>query len=243
MTELAELDPSAFTALIAHLTDHSIPMNKYRKGVGDGRSQTFGIVRKRSLAPDLARNSWNDPKLHYLLMLFARQHVPIEFTSIQVNDSLKCARHTDKHNVGESYIVGFGAYQGGALVLHLPDGQKEFNIRHRPLLFDGSKIEHETDAFTGRRWSLVFHTQESPKKFPAVRTLRDYEAITRDGGYVIAFYRDGMCTEYLSKKNGLPHPLKGRKKAKPEVIEQAYNPLMTPAQNLILASQSLRGDN
>lgn len=243
MTELAELDPSAFNTLISHLTDHNIPFNKYRKSVGDGRSQCWGIVRKRSLPPDLSRNSWNDPKLHYLLMLFARQYVPIEFTSIQVNDSLKCARHTDKHNVGQSYIVGFGPYQGGALMLYLPEGQKEFNIRHRPLLFDGSKIEHETTDFTGRRWSIVFHTQESPKMFPAIRTLRDYEAITKDGGYVIAFYRDGYCTEYLNKKNGLPHPLKGRKKVKPEIVDEFYDPLMSPAQNLIFASQSLRGNN
>jgi len=241
--ELQELDASAFSALISHLTLHNIPMNKYRKGVGDGRSQCYGMVRKRSLAPDLSRNSWCDPKLHYLLMLFARQHVPIEFTSIQVNDSLKCARHRDLHNVGESYIVGFGDYQGGALVLHTPEGEKEFNIRHRPLLFDGSKIEHETRDFTGRRWTMVFHTQEEPKKFPAIYSLKNYEAVWRDGMYVIAFYRDGLSTEYLSKKNGLPHPLKGRKKPKPEPVEVPFDPSLTPAQNLILSSQRMRMNN
>ena len=240
--ELQELDPSAFSALVSHLSQHNIPMNRYRKGVGDGRSQCYGIVRKRSLAPDLSRNSWIDPKLHYLLMLFARQHVAIDFTSIQVNDSLKCARHRDAHNVGDSYIVAFGDYQGGDLILHKVEGTVQHNIKHRPLLFDGGKIDHETADFTGRRWSLVFHTQESPKKFPAIYTLKNYEAVWRDGLYVIAFYRDGLSTEYLSKKNGLPHPLKNRKKPK-IVPEVTFDPNLTPAQNLILSAQNMRQEN
>jgi len=231
--ELAELDESAFKDLREHLNDHTIQMNKYRKGVGDGRSQCFGIVRKRSLPPDLSRCSWNDPKLHYLLMKFAREYVPIPFTSIQVNDSYKCAAHKDKHNVGESYIVAFGSYEGGELVIE----GKEYNIRHRPILFDGSKLEHSTKEFKGRRWSIVYHTQEAPPRFPAVRKLSDYEAVFRDGQYVIAWYRDGLSTEYLYKKNGLDHPLKGRTKKVLPPAPKKINPTMTLAQNLMLAAQ------
>lgn len=237
--ELPELDEREFKDLREHLSKHNIPINKYRKGVGDGRSQCFGMVRKRSMAPDLSRNSWCDPRLHYLLMLFARNHVEIPFTSIQVNDNYPCAKHRDKHNVGNSYIVAFGDYTGGELVLD----NKEYNIRHRPLLFDGSKIEHSTKDFTGRRWSLVFHTLEAPAKFPMVRKLSDYEAVCRGGEYVIAWYKDGEPTEYLSKKNGLGHPLKGRiKKNLPEAPKK-LNAKMTDAQNLILAAQSMRMDN
>ena len=237
--ELPELDESAFKDLRAHLTDHSIQINKYRKGVGDGRSQCFGIVRKRSLAPDLSRCSWNDPKLHYLLMKFAREHITIPFTSIQVNDSLKCAAHKDRHNIGESYIVAFGDFEGGELIIE----NKEYNIRHRPVLFDGSKLSHSTKEFKGRRWSLVFHTQEAPSKFPAIRQLSDYEAVYRDGQYVIAWYRDGLPTEYLHKKNGLDHPLKGRTKKVLPAAPAKINPRMSEAQNLILFAQSHRGDN
>ena len=236
--ELPELDESAFKDLREHLSDHNIQINKYRKGVGDGRSQCFGIVRKRSLAPDLSRCSWNDPKLHYLLMKFAREHVDIPFTSIQVNDSLKCAAHKDKHNIGNSYIVAFGPYQGGELVI----SGKDYNIKHRPMLFDGGKLEHSTKDFTGRRWSLVFHTQESPTRFPASRKLTDYEAVFREGQYVIAWYREGLSTEYLHRKNGLDHPLKGRKKVLPPAPVK-INPKMSEAQNLILSAQSHRGDS
>ena len=237
-TELPELDTSAFKPLIDHLSKNNIPINKYRKAVGIGRSQCFGMVRKRSMAPDLSRCSWMDAKLHYLLMKFALSYLPpgFTFTSIQVNESYTCSVHTDKHNQGESYIVAFGPYTGGELVLK--EGvDKEYNIKHRPLLFNGSTIEHYTKEFMGRRWSLVYHTLVSPVKFPMIRQLQDYEAVSKDGQWVIAWYRQGEPTVYLSKKNGLEHPLKGRKKKLPEVIEPAYNLRLTAAQNLMLNSK------
>jgi len=238
MKELPELDESAFRPLMDHLSKKNIQMNRYRKSVGDGRSQCFGMVRKRSMAPDLSRQSWLDPQLHYLLMKFAALNVPIPFTSIQVNDSLKCASHKDKHNEGDSYIVGFGQYTGGELILK-GDGGGEFNIRHRPLLFNGSEIEHETKDFTGRRWTIVFHTLVSPPKFPMIRKLSDYEAVFKDDNYVIAWYRDGLPTMYLSKKNGLPHTLKGRKKVKFEEPETEDDPGLTVAQNLMLRARNV----
>jgi hypothetical protein len=76
-----------------------------------------------------------------------------------------------------------------------------------------------------------------------VRKLSDYEAVSREGEYVIAWYKDGESTEYLSKKNGLGHPLKGRtKKPLPEAPKK-LNPKMTEAQNLLLSAQSMRGGN
>ena len=237
MTELSEIDASAFQPLLDHLSKHQIPINKYRKGVGIGRSQAFGMVRKRSLAPDLSRCSWLDPRLHYLLMKFGLVHLPPDFTftSIQVNANYSCAPHFDKHNTGVSFIVAFGSFTGGELVLK--EGQdKEYNIRHRPLLFNGSCTEHYTKEWIGNRYSLVYHTLVPPSKFPMVRKLSDYEAVLRDGQYVIAWYRQGEPTKYLSKKNGLDHPLKGRKKTV-VVPEIAYDLRLTAAQNLMMNSR------
>ena len=213
MRELEELDESAFRDLVNHLTSKRISVNKYRRGVGEGRSQCFGMVRKRSQAPDLSRQSWMDARLHHLLMKFALLHVPIPFTSIQVNDSYLCASHKDKHNGGDSYIVGFGPYTGGELVLKDPV-DKEYNIRHRPILFNGAEIEHYTKQFSGRRFTLVYHTLVSPERFPMVNKLDDYEAVVVDGAWVIAWRQDGRPVIYLDKKNGLPHPLKGRRAKK-----------------------------
>ena len=113
---------------------------------------------------------------------------------------------------------------------------KEYNIRHRPLLFNGSEIEHFTKEWIGNRYSIVYHTLIPPAKFPMIRQLSDYEAVVRDGVYVIAWYRQGEPTVYLSKKNGLPHPLKGRKKEK-EKVEVAYDMTLTAAQNLMLRAK------
>lgn len=234
--ELQELDESAFRPLMIHLSKKNIQMNRYRKNVGDGRSQCFGLVRKRSLAPDLSRQSWLDPELHHLLMKFAIMYVPIPFTSIQVNDNMCCAQHKDRHNVGDSYIVAFGNYTNGELVLKNPT-DTEYNIRHRPLLFNGSEIEHYTKPFQGRRWSIVFHTLVAPIKFPCLTKLSDYEAVVVDGKWKIAWRRDGLPLTYLDKKNGLPHPLQGRKvkKAVQEISED--DPNLNGPQNLMIRAR------
>jgi hypothetical protein len=40
-----------------------------------------------------------------------------EYTNITVNKNLRCKAHRDRGNVGMSYIVGFGGYRGGELMV------------------------------------------------------------------------------------------------------------------------------
>ena len=207
---LPPLPEGATDAIEQHLNKKRIGVNKYRGKVGMGRSQCFGLVRKRSQAPDLSRQSWLDAKLHYLIMSFADKHVPIAFTSVQINDSYTCAPHKDMHNRGLSYIVSFGDYTGGALKLHL-EPAVEVDIR-TPLLFNGSEIIHSTTPFTGQRFSLVYHTLVAPARFPLIRALSDYKAIQREGEWVIQFLKPDGSMQYLTKNSGLPHPLKNRKR-------------------------------
>ena len=207
------LPDKALDDIEAHLAKKPITLNHYRQKVGDGRSQCWGLVRKRSLAPDLSRQSWLDAKLHHLLMKFAEKYVPIGFTSVQVNDSFVCAPHKDIGNRGLSYIVGFGDYTGGLLKLHLapPAQQVEIDIRV-PHLFNGSEILHSTTPFQGKRYSLVFHTIVAPEQFPMVKSLSQYRAIQKEGKWVIEYTDATGVVSYLSRNKGLPHPLKGRKK-------------------------------
>lgn len=209
---LPPLPDRALEDIEAHLKKRPITLNHYRQKVGDGRSQCWGLVRKRSVAPDLSRQSWTDAKLHYLLMKFAEKHVPISFTSIQVNDSFVCAPHRDINNKGLSYIVGFGEYTGGLLKLHLEPTPQEIDIR-TPHLFNGSEILHSTTPFTGQRYSLVYHTLEAPAHFPLVKSLSQYEAVQHEGKWKIKYTASDGTVSYLDRKNGLPHPLRGRKKA------------------------------
>lgn len=215
---LPELPAQAIAAIEAHLRERRIPVNKFRHKVGEGRSQCYGLVRKRSAAPDLSRQSWLDAKLHYLLEQFGRIYVPITYTSIQVNDSYDCAPHKDVHNQGLSYIVGFGDYTGGLLKLHLEPEAIELDIR-TPHVFNGSEILHSTTPFTGRRFSLVYHTLVAPARFPLAVNLSQYTAVQIAGKWVIEFRRSDGTVGYLSRRNGLPHALKGRKKSPAAIVE------------------------
>jgi hypothetical protein len=130
-----------------------------------------------------------------------------------VNDSYSCNPHKDVNNKGLSYIVGFGDYTGGLLKLHLtpPAEPVEIDIRV-PHLFCGAEILHSTTPFTGKRYSLVFHTLVPPERFPLVKSLSQYKAIQKEGKWVIEYTDVSGAVSYLTPRNGLPHPLRGRKK-------------------------------
>jgi hypothetical protein len=197
--QLDVIDPEALTPILNHLINNPIPINKYRKRVGEGRSQCFGIVGKRSMAPDLSRLSWLDAKLHFLLMEFGKKYVPIPFTSIQVNMNMPCKPHRDSNNSGLSYLIAFGDFpEGGRINI----SNQEYFVKYRPLLFDGSKEEHYVTNWRGNRFSLVYHTI-AETHWGAIKPLSDYEAIEQNGKWVIRC-KDGTI---LSKARGLPHPL------------------------------------
>jgi len=210
------LDPIDFSELMAiaeYLKAHPIQNTRYRTNVSPlCRSQTFGIVQRRSLHPDISRNTWKHPYLFHLLSEFAKKHVHIPFTSVQVNDSVVCARHKDKGNTGLSYIVAFSnsaedTFTGGDLWVN----QKTYNINLRPLLFDGSTLLHGTEPFEGTRYSIVFHTIKPKDAFaPLMPSLSCYQSFQDGSGkWKIRDIRNGNI--YWGS-HGLPHPLKNRKK-------------------------------
>lgn len=81
-----------------------------------------------------------------------------KWTTIQFNSNQKSKKHKDKNNIGESYIIGLGDYEGGRLkVWHNDNEEPEYvDIKNKFYKFDGAKKYHETEDFTGTRLSLVF---------------------------------------------------------------------------------------
>jgi len=187
-----------FAEIISELKRQPLPINAYRNKAGSGRSQAFGVVGRRSLAPDYSRLCWLRPYLYKLLLDFAAKWVTIPFTSITVNQSYAAAPHKDKGNVGDSFLVAFGDYQGGELEVLEGDLKGMHNVRYTPLITDFSKVLHSVKEFTGDRYSLVFYTAKKSEDLPkpSVEVL--------EGKYV--FKRGDEVVK------GLPHPLKGRKK-------------------------------
>ena len=136
-------------------------MNKFRVTSGEGRSQTFGFSRRASYRPWISRQTWKRMPLFKLLLEFAERHSITDWDAIQVNQNYRTAVHRDTGNRGESYIVGFGDYTGGELMVY----DDKYDIRHRGHMFNGAELPHSTCEFEGSRYSIVFFRIVIPDQF------------------------------------------------------------------------------
>ena len=191
----------AFEPLIQELQRRPLCVNKYRLISGAGKSQTFGVVNRRCLAPDYSRLCWMRPYLYKLLLEFADKYVTIPYTSITINQNYKAKPHKDKGNVGNSFLVAFGSFTGGKLKIHEGELKGSIDVR-TPLVADFSKITHEVEDFEGDRYSLVFYTLE--KKHNKSADDVPPPSVVQIGNKF--FFKRGDVVI----RDGLPHPLKGR---------------------------------
>ncbi len=196
----SEIPVSEFSEIIAEMERSPLPMNNYRNVSGSGRSQVFGIVNRRCLPPDYSRLCWGRPYLYKLLLDFASKHVKIPFTSITLNQNYKAAPHRDKGNVGVSFLVGFGDYEGGELQMLEGDCSGSYNVNRIPMTADFSATLHAVNDYTGNRYSLVFYTCKRAENLPLP------SVVYQNGKYLFKRGDDII-------KTGLAHPLKGRKRA------------------------------
>jgi hypothetical protein len=196
---MISIPPSEFAPLLDNLTAYPLPMNRYRTTAGEGRSQVFGIVNKRSAGPpDYSRQCWLRPVTYSLLLDFADKWIDISWNAITVNVNYRAAPHRDRGNRGLSTLVAFGDFTGGELEFHEGDLSGTHDVRYKPLTHDFSKDVHSVTRFQGQRMSLVFywcHTRGVSHPPPSVRD--------EDG--TLVFYRG---EERITKANGLPHPLR-----------------------------------
>lgn len=209
---MTKIPSEEFNLILQELQRQPIEENKYRNKAGSGRSQCFGIVNKRSVPDDYSRQNWLRPYLYKLLLDYGNKWVDISFNSITVNMNYQAAPHKDKTNCGESYLVAFGDYTGGEL--EILEGEKKgiYNINCNPIKADFSKVLHQVLPFTGTRISLVYYTHHTIKKYKnPPPPLPPFSLREEEGKWY--FYRGD---ERITRKNGLPHPLRNRKKKKSE---------------------------
>jgi hypothetical protein len=213
LQSLPPIPASAVAEILAELERKPITVNEYRKKVGSGRSQAFGLVNKRSDHPDISRQCWKRPYLYGLLEKFATTHVPFtDWDAVTVNQSFSCAPHKDKGNEGLSYIVAFGDFWRGKLTIHdHPDLSGSYDIKLKPLLFNGSALTHSVESFQGDRFSLVYYRLKRKDPAAPYPARSDYYAAIDPEKNDWKLYKrnlEGPPTVIT----GLPHPLKGRKK-------------------------------
>ena len=122
----------------------------------------FGVNMKDP-SGGLSYFSTANPKCYKFLDDLIQRQVPgFKYTHITVNRNLRCARHMDKGNAGDSYICGFGDYSGGGLNVEKVGGGngKTHDIRGKLLRFDGKRMPHETMEFKGERFTAVWYTSD-----------------------------------------------------------------------------------
>lgn len=154
--------PGDFFHIILELERRPLEVNKYRVSAGEGRSQTFGFSRRMSYRPYITRMTWKRIELYKLLLDFAEFHNIRGWDAIQVNQNYTTTPHRDAGNQGESYIVGFGDYTGGELMVY----DEKIDIHHKGYSFNGAELLHSTCPFVGTRYSIVFFRIVIPDKFP-----------------------------------------------------------------------------
>ena len=140
----------------------------------------LGIVKN-----DLSPATLKYPKLFHELLLFARLHVAIPFTTIKV-DNRPLLPTIDTKSVGDSYVVGLGE-------INMLIGHKQVNIRHKPVVFDRGACIH---SIPGESYVITYYSQKKPTTIK----IQDFEVVSREGKFMIVKRLDGCSAEYLSKK-------------------------------------------
>jgi len=97
-----------------------------------------------------------------LVDLYCREPFTVDQT--QINYNYWTPPHKDSNNVGKSWIIGFGNYEGGETVVEYPEGDEEYDIKHNFTTFNGSLYTHWTKPFEGNRYSLVFYNHRDSIK-------------------------------------------------------------------------------
>lgn len=127
-----------------------------------GRTTNFGYGKIRHKGYAEFVNNKRKPELYKALIQFAEKALPEDFfwNTITLNKDVKAKRHLDGQNVGESYIIGFGDYEGGKLRTYSNEADYvAHDIKDVALKFNGALIPHETEDFTGERYTLIFYRQ------------------------------------------------------------------------------------
>ena len=202
-------------AIVDEIKRRPLQTNDYRKGCGRGQSQAFGVVNRRCLPPDYSRWCWKRPYLYKLLLDFGEKWVKIPFNAITINNNYAAAPHRDKGNVGDSFLVGCGDYEGGELEILEGEQKGVWDIRYKAITGNFRENLHSVKPFSGHRISLVYYTYDTPLSLPPPRVIE------KEGKLVFLRGEEEI-------RNGLPHPKKGKNYGRGVRGKQGLPPLPKP---------------
>lgn len=148
---------------VSHINYRKSPITndkqkKYEKVGFPIQSQNFGIVKIRNETGDKryieSKNNTRHPELYEKLKELIKIIDPdFEYNTITLNKNVLCKPHLDANNKSPSIIIALGDFSGGELNVE----NEKYDIKMRPLKFNGSKLKHWTEEFTGDRYSFIYY--------------------------------------------------------------------------------------
>lgn len=159
MDILAILNKTKFTMRHATANRKKIISNG---GVGYGTMNLGTVHKLTTTRMEDSCDTIRNPELWECVKQYAKQIDPdFVWTTVTINKNANCSRHLDVKNNGTTMIVALGDFTGGRLILS--DTGEAIDIRDKPYYFNGSKVYHETEPFTGTRYSLMFYKYGNAK--------------------------------------------------------------------------------
>jgi hypothetical protein len=179
---------------------------------------------------NISRASYQDPRFYFLLLKFARLHINIPFTTVEFYENKPIPFKKEKQFKGQSVLVGFGTYTG----YEVENSPTEFyNILATPLLLEETDLPQLQKEGEGHACFLWFRHLANPTK-----SLLDYDAVMYNTEWCIAWYRPGLQTVFLSKKNGLPRPERAKKLKSPALGSLVWGSATTAQELLFFTLES-----
>lgn len=140
-----------------------------------GNTMNLGFVLTRGHGYNSSKYSRKFPEVLKKVIAYGNAVVPLGFSynAITINKNVQAKRHHDGLNRGKSVIVGFGPYTEGKLRVYGKQSEEyiAYDIHDRPLMFNGSLLEHETEPFTETRYTIIFYTQKPGLIIPGYETI------------------------------------------------------------------------
>lgn len=192
-----------------HDRTKGIYAGKYVSQRGDvigmiGRTINFGygFIRHRGYGPFLANSKYAG--VYGALCDYAQALLPPDFhyNVITLNHNVKAKKHKDVYNVGDSIIVGIGPYEGGALRVYSNDTDYVAkNIKDTPIQFNGHTTFHETEDFTGDRYTMIFYKMAKGTTLPKPSRILSPETRLLEETYFnkVRAYYDAKKKEKIAK--------------------------------------------
>ena len=134
---------------------------EYKSKKGDknvARTLNIGFGRRRRLSYGILmptnKKKYND--LFIKLVELGKKITPknMSFNAITINQNIKCKKHKDPNNVGESVFFTIGDFTGGGIYV---ENKLYKNCNEYITIFNGAEKEHYTEEFIGNRYSFIFY--------------------------------------------------------------------------------------